>query len=301
MTKNQLSKTCINCGLQKPLTAYLQIAGAEGSTYGNICSTCRGSGLGKKVTLPVMEDTSSSSSSTGLKIDAKSKIHADLEKKAVIEKRQEEDKKEREKLDLKNTILEERKNLKQEMEDKHRKEFLAPSKTKSFLDYQSKKPEDKRIGMEKRALDEVMQHETEAKEEKKNRDFDDLTVSRIDPTQATAKTASAVWKQFRTLLGGSAAFNVVEQQLENAENKKDALLEPHAQDVTRPNDARPLKKDAISGPATPTIPAEPKAQSNKDGFLKSPANNKRDSLLGYVQTNFEDDKPAPTSPGTRRR
>jgi hypothetical protein len=66
MTKNQLSKTCINCGLQKPLTAYLQIAGAEGSTYGNICSTCRGSGLGKKVTLPVMEDTSSSSSSTGL-------------------------------------------------------------------------------------------------------------------------------------------------------------------------------------------------------------------------------------------
>ena len=139
MTKIQLSKVCINCSLQKPINAFLQIAGPQGTTYGNICSTCRGSGLGKKVVLPVKEE-SSSSSSTGLKIDAKSKIHADLEKKAATEKKTEEAKKERETIDLKNSAVEDRKNTKQNLERKHREEFIDPSKKKSsFLDYQKQK------------------------------------------------------------------------------------------------------------------------------------------------------------------
>jgi hypothetical protein len=249
MTKNQLSKICINCSLQKPINAFLQIAGPQGTTYGNICSTCRGSGLGKKIVLPVNEDASSSSSSTGLKIDAKSKIHADLEKKAATEKKTEEAKKERETLDLNNASVEDRKNAKQNLERKHREDFIDPSKKKSsFLDYQSKKPEDKRQASEKRALDEIMhQNDPVAKQEAQAKGFADLTVTHIDPTQAgTLKYASAEWKKFRTLLGHSAAFNKVEEQIKTPGVSKDALLD-------------------------------------------------------YTEENFENEKPAPTSPGTRRR
>jgi hypothetical protein len=246
MTKNQLSKVCINCSLQKPLTAYLQITGPQGSTYGNICSTCRGSGLGKKVTIPVHEDTGSSSSSTGLKIDAKAKLQADLEKKEALEKRKEAEKKEREELDKKNEAQENRKTAKKEKEEKHRQEFIEPNKAKSYIDYQSKTPEDKRTGMEKRAMEEIMQHTEDNKLEDKKKGFDDLTVTRIDPTQTgTIKQASAVWKQFRTLLGASAGVNIIEGQLENDPNRKDALLESNNMDVTRPNDNHPHKKDAI--------------------------------------------------------
>lgn len=334
MTKNQLSKTCINCNLQKPLTAYLQITGPQGSSYGNICSTCRGSGLAKKVTLPVNEDTGSSSS-TGLKIDAKAKVHADLEKKAVLEKRHDEDKKEREKLDLKNEDLENRKILKQELEDKHRKEFIEPNKAKSFLDYQSKKPEDKRVQIERRAMDEVMQHDAEAKEDLRVRSFDDLTVTRHDPTQANTKLASAEWKKFRALLGGSAAFNVVEQQLHTEQTRHDTLLEPSEYDAKTPGTALNPKQapQTIKSPDPQQVKVvpqqQPNVQDNKpvNAPQAQPANavqqppqqpknaakpevalnfgmSKRDALLNYTQKNFENEKPAPTSPsspGSRRR
>jgi hypothetical protein len=336
MTKNQLSKVCINCSLQKPLTAYLQITGPQGSTYGNICSTCRGSGLGKKVVIPVHEDTGSSSSSTGLKIDAKAKLQADLEKKEVLEKRREEDKIEREELEKKNTAQEERKNAKLEQEDKHRKEFIEPNKAKSYIDYQNKSPEDKIAGLEKRNMEEIMQHTEENKVENRIKGFDDLTVTRIDPTQTgTIKNASAMWKQFRTLLGGSAGVNIIEGQMENDPNRRDALLEPNTMDVTKPNDTHPHKKDSLPNAtnvishqphqAAPHIappqnathkifnaapnnpPQQPEPQNPNNNAKPEPLLNfgagasKREGLLNYVENNFETEKPAPVSPGSGRR
>jgi hypothetical protein len=42
---NTLSKNCSSCGLQKPLSAFLQISGPEGATYGTICSSCQKTNL----------------------------------------------------------------------------------------------------------------------------------------------------------------------------------------------------------------------------------------------------------------
>jgi hypothetical protein len=226
MTPKQLAKTCINCGLQKPITAFLQISGPQGTSYGNICSTCRGSGLGKKIVIPVNEDASSSSSSTGLKIDAKSKIHADLEKKELTDKKKEADKKEREVLDLKNAATEERKELKQTLERKHRNTFLDITKKTSFMDYQSKKPEDKRRGLETQTLNEIMQNTDSAIKEEIKAKTVDLSVSHIDPTQTGSLKYGAEWKKFRTRLGGSAAINTIEQQFKGNPNVgKDALID----------------------------------------------------------------------------
>lgn len=38
---NPLYKTCSSCGLQKPLSAFLQLSGTKGTTYGNVCASCR--------------------------------------------------------------------------------------------------------------------------------------------------------------------------------------------------------------------------------------------------------------------
>ena len=227
MTPNQIAKTCINCSLQKPISAFLQITGPHGTSYGNICSTCRGSGLGKKLVIPVAEDTSTSSSATGLKIDAKSKMQADLEKKEAVEKKQEEDKKEREKIDLKNAAQEERKEIKQSLEKKHRNNFLDTNKqTSSFLEYQSKKPEDKRLGLEQQTLNEVMQNTDSAIKQEIKAKSVDLSIPHIDPTQTGSLKYGAEWKKFRTRLGGSAAINTVEQQFKaNPNVGHDAMID----------------------------------------------------------------------------
>lgn len=41
MTNSALSKTCSVCGLQKSLSAFLELTGSQGTTYGNVCSACR--------------------------------------------------------------------------------------------------------------------------------------------------------------------------------------------------------------------------------------------------------------------
>jgi hypothetical protein len=93
---NRVTKSCVICGLEKPLTAYLQITGPQGSSYGNICSTCRGSGHGKKVVIPHVDDEHSSSS-TGLKIDAKKRLKVEIDHKLKLEQTRDLDHKEKQK------------------------------------------------------------------------------------------------------------------------------------------------------------------------------------------------------------
>jgi hypothetical protein len=141
----QLTKTCINCGLQKQISAFLQISGPEGTSYGNICSTCRGSAVGKTVVIPESEEHHSSSGATGLKIDSKTKVHIDTEKQQQKLDKTERDIKEAKKEELEKTVVQERKDDTTTAEQKHRQDYLEPTKKDSFLNYLSKKPPPKPI------------------------------------------------------------------------------------------------------------------------------------------------------------
>src|SRR3990167_11420340 len=81
-----LSKTCAACGLQKPLSAFLQLTDA-GTSYGNICSTCRKAGADIKK--PKTEAEDSTTSVSGHKIDTKTKIHGDIDKKQIKQRTEE--------------------------------------------------------------------------------------------------------------------------------------------------------------------------------------------------------------------
>lgn len=73
-----LMKTCSNCGQRKPLSAFLQISGPEGSTYTNICAACRKTTLASDIN---REKDGTTSSDTSHTIDTKSKVKADTEKR----------------------------------------------------------------------------------------------------------------------------------------------------------------------------------------------------------------------------
>jgi len=99
---SQLTRICSSCGVQKPLSAFLQLGGTQGTTYGTICSDCRRSVLAPKQ--PPSQKEGDESTKSGFRIGAKAKITADLEKKRQfqdlkeshqIEKRRREELKEK--------------------------------------------------------------------------------------------------------------------------------------------------------------------------------------------------------------
>ena len=178
-----LTKTCTNCGLQKPLSAFLQISGKEGSTYGNICSTCRKGVLDKPKFSTPEESTTSDS---GLKIDSKAKVHADIEKMQQRER-------------VEDLYTEERKkDEKQNLERTQKKEGIVKDEKKhhqSFLDKRSSS-ENKKTVIEQSLLHEQAEKEPQI----------DLTVPFID-TQFSGKVKyeqSSVFNQFKSWLGKSS-------------------------------------------------------------------------------------------------
>ncbi len=75
---NQLTKTCISCKLQKPLSAFLEMAGQLGARYGNVCASCRKTHAEKKTQ---KKDDETTTSTSGKKVDSKAKAHGDITKK----------------------------------------------------------------------------------------------------------------------------------------------------------------------------------------------------------------------------
>ena len=126
---NQLERTCTACGIKKPLSAFLQLGGAQGTSYGSICADCRR-------TMPKAKDLAKdseerSSSSSRLRIGAQQKIAAESEKKQQNKDKKEIDLvEERTRDELKNEKLS-RTETKLKAEKDHR--FYLETKRGGFL------------------------------------------------------------------------------------------------------------------------------------------------------------------------
>jgi hypothetical protein len=205
MSKPQqpLLKTCTSCGLQKPLSAFLQMT-KSGSTYGTICADCRKANADKKVTQKEPEEETAKTS--GIKI---SKVQAEIIKKEHFDKIDEEYHKDREKTEKKTTEKLEKREKTAKDESKHRS-FL---KTSSFLNT-STRVEDKRGQAQEAAtaaasqtaqiVDEKQKIETGAKEELQQKSIDLTTTFIPSQTGGQIKTQSAAFNTFLTRLGASA-------------------------------------------------------------------------------------------------
>jgi hypothetical protein len=117
-----LLKTCSVCGLQKPLSAFLQLSDKGGLTYGHICGHCRLAGKGP--TDEISSDDGMHTEELELKLDAKEKIQSDLERELRHEEKEALEQEEREAKD-KETYLHKKHELKKaQQERKHRESFL---------------------------------------------------------------------------------------------------------------------------------------------------------------------------------
>lgn len=202
-----LTKVCANCGQQKPLSAFLQLSGNEGTIYSNICATCRKTLL----TNPKEQEKEDSTKSTiGNKIDAKTKVQAEIDKRSLrkeMEESNQEEKHKKEKIFFKQQ--EKNDNIAEE-EKSHRKNYLEKS---SFL--QTKKTS---------VPDNQSVHGGEKQSAKERRmDF----IAPFRDTEIVGKlkyTQNPIFKQFKQWMGGTAAISSHEvkekNKKENPEKKE---------------------------------------------------------------------------------
>ena len=96
-----LTKTCAVCGLQKPISAFLQMSEKNGATYGSVCASCRHEQKDKAVIKKDEEDPSRIG--LGLTIDAKARFEMKEKEMSLHEQIEEEYHKEREKAEEEET------------------------------------------------------------------------------------------------------------------------------------------------------------------------------------------------------
>src|SRR3990167_4758510 len=80
-----LMKTCSNCGQQKPLSAFLEMSSEQGSSYGNICSSCRKTTLEELQRRKKSDAEGSTTTDIGHKIDSKTKVQGEVDKRQHIQ------------------------------------------------------------------------------------------------------------------------------------------------------------------------------------------------------------------------
>lgn len=124
-------KTCTNCGQQKPISAFLEMGGEQGTSYGNICSTCR------KTTLDELQrrkktdaEGSSTTTDVGHKIDTEAKIQGEIDKRELVQRIDDEYHAERKDNAEVNQTTQQIKANAELGQRKHREDFL---KKRSFL------------------------------------------------------------------------------------------------------------------------------------------------------------------------
>lgn len=125
-----LMKTCSHCGEQKPLSAFLQLTGPQGTSYSTVCFACR-KAYNEKAALAKESSDEVTTSRTGVKIDSKTKVKGEIDKREHRKQQNEQDLDEREKK-VKFTFQQtEKKQHIAHDEKKHRKDYIEK---RSFLD-----------------------------------------------------------------------------------------------------------------------------------------------------------------------
>jgi hypothetical protein len=210
-----LIRTCASCGLQKPLSAFLQIAGTQGTTYGNICSSCRKTHLEKP---KPDEPEEATTSRTGVKIDSKAKVQGEIDKREArkqleedyLEDRVKEDEKQIHRAQKVDTIIQD--------EKKRRESFLEK---RSFLE-QSKKPNS---GKPSKVFGGI--------EQQAKAGAVDFSAGTVEYTQVKM-AQSSIFQEFKSWLGSARIVSAAERAATQKHKNKDKAPGPAAAPETDP-------------------------------------------------------------------
>lgn len=174
-TNSTLTKTCSSCGIQKPLSAFLQLSDKDSGTYGAVCSSCRQANRDKATTVIDVED--GTRTTTTATIDTKSKVQAELDQKQQRQQTEEDYHADRDKDELIETDRTKKIDTSSKDQRKHREGLLG---RRSFLSAENKTAASKSpieraaqtAAQEAHNVDQVSKQETSTKEDLKEKDID---------------------------------------------------------------------------------------------------------------------------------
>jgi hypothetical protein len=253
-----LTKTCLNCGQQKPLTAFLEMSVSHGTAYGNVCATCRKTAMEAAERRKKTEAEGSTTSETGHKIDSKSKIHHDIDNREH-QHRTEETYHEERKLD--EEISEEkieRKEQHTKTEKKHREDFLrkraAAPATKKFGEGLVIKSAAEETNMRRDQHNEIAANQNQGSQEERKKTEHDFTVAyQGQQIAGQIRFSGQAFQQFRQWLGNSAPIvNNINQTTKEAAPKQTGQIAQAANQM-KDSEATPAKNPAPSDPVTEFI------------------------------------------------
>ena len=219
----QLSRTCTLCGQQKPLSAFLQF-GPQGATYGNMCSACRGI----QAKQPNKDTEESSTSNTGVAINAKTKVQQEIDKKLYLRRLKTLHQGDKKKKDLVSTEKTEKSEGVEKAEKFHRQTYIEGRKKESFLGTFNKKVEAQKhaVVIQKTREEATItkskitehaalqaRHTDAANQHEQRITSTDFSVPYYDPQFSELKYQSPIFQQFRTWLGSSAPITRAIEQL----------------------------------------------------------------------------------------
>ncbi len=223
-------KTCSSCGLQKPMSAFLQVAGPQGTTYGNVCADCRKAKMEKATKPKEAEEVSSSTS--GERIGAKSRVHREMADKSQRASQTSLDELDKEKKEQKKIKITKSVVIKQKEEKQHRERYLQKS---SFL---SEKPEQKKQAAQKQQAEQSAKLEA-TKQEERLKGFDFTSGPYVAPaiTGQVKATQGESFQRLKTWLGKGAPIagaGAKPPAKDSPAKSKEPTPEEHVQQAFRP-------------------------------------------------------------------
>lgn len=239
MKKNQkITRTCLACGLEKSLAAFLQITGTQGTVYGNICSTCRSTSAREKLTKPEIDEGTRGSS--GLKIDSNTRlrmeqIQQEKEQKKHDDKLEHFEKKDQqasEKLTKTEAHDKAQRDHRKDIERKHKTGFLYHTEKKKAQQTPSTVLDSEKASIAENQRGADAQNLENARSEEAKLTTVDTSTLFLDSQFGELKFQSEIFKGFKEWLGSSANFRTLErlykqkvnQNKQNPE-KADPLIE----------------------------------------------------------------------------
>lgn len=207
--KSPLTRTCFSCGIEKPLAAFLQLSGTQGTLYGNICADCRNIDIrNKKQNLDTEER---GRSSTGIRIDSKVKVQREIDQKIALQKQKDDHLEENKKLEKDSADKSEQIISKEKGEKDHRTRYIEAKQKRDFLGLKQKAVSSKSdfSTQEKNINLDLNQSENQRKEDNKREELNQTTDfssgASIDPGLAGIRfQLGESQKRLETLLGKSA-------------------------------------------------------------------------------------------------
>lgn len=203
---NTLMKICSSCGVKKPLSAFLQLAGTGGRLYGSICHTCRKTQAEEKKRDKKADADDGTTVQTGRTIDSKSKVESDLKRAEAFEAIEEE-------------YHEERADNEAEQKKHHGEKEIKEKKEESIREKlgQKEKKVDKSDAIKAEAIEKL----AEEHQQKTDMSFNQgpIDVGRVAQIRFTQ---SAIFDSYKKWLGNAAPVitHVEKQALANKQAEK---------------------------------------------------------------------------------